>query len=190
MTERVFVGLGSNIDPRRWIPRAVTLMRERFGPLEISRVYESEAVGFVGDPFLNLVAGFDCAGDAAALVASLREIEDRCRRDRGAARYGPRTLDADLLLFGERVIRADGLVLPHPDITRYAFVLRPLAEIAGARRHPVSGRRIADFWRERPTLDQRVQPADFDPCGVPDLAGAPVLPASAARRTADADGST
>ena len=143
---RVFVSVGSNVDRERHIGVALELLRARFGELQISSVYESASVGFDGDPFFNLVVAFDCDSEPRRIVTALREIEQRCGRDRGGERFGPRTMDLDLLLVGDRVMREQGVVLPREEIGSQAFVLCPLAEIAGARRHPLSGDTLAAMW--------------------------------------------
>ena len=94
MTE-VFVGIGSNVEPEKHVRQAVQLMGERFGRLKLSPVYRNKAVGFEGDDFLNLVVAFDTALDVQELNAALDVIERDCGRERGAARFSPRTLDLD-----------------------------------------------------------------------------------------------
>jgi len=143
---RVYVGLGSNIEPERHVRRAVALLGERFGPLRLSPVYRSEAVGFEGAPFLNLVAGFDSEAPFEEVLAALRAIEEACGRRRGGPRFASRTLDADLLLYGEAVREAAGVRVPRPGIEREPFVLAPLADLAPGLRHPVLGVSIAELW--------------------------------------------
>lgn len=144
--ERIFVSIGSNVDRERRIEQALAMLRARFGELQLSSVYESEAVGFDGAPFLNLVAAFDSDAEPEDIVDALREIEDRCGRERSAARFGPRTMDIDLLLVGNRVIDDGELVIPRDEVESQAFVLCPLAEIAPEREHPVSGETIGSLW--------------------------------------------
>lgn len=143
MTE-AFVGIGSNVQPEQHVRQAVKLMRERFGQLRLSPVYRNKAVGFEGDDFLNLVTAFDTDLGAEELNAALDEIELGCGRQRGAVRFAPRTLDLDLLLYGERVDRA--LRLPRKEILQYAFVLKPLMELAGLHRHPETGMIYEEHW--------------------------------------------
>ena len=143
MTE-AFVGIGSNVQPEQHVRQAVKLMRERFGALRLSPVYRNKAVGFEGDDFLNLVAAFDTALGVAELNAALDEIELACGRERGAPRFAPRTLDLDLLLYGERVDAA--LRLPRKEILEYAFVLKPLMDLAGVHRHPGTGMTYKEHW--------------------------------------------
>ncbi len=144
---RVYISIGSNIERDTSIRSGVAALREHFGGLTLSTVYESRAVGFEGDDFYNLVAGFDTALDAVAANSVLRDIEHRHGRVRGGSGFSSRTLDLDLLLYGDLVSCENGLALPRGEITKYAFVLCPLAEIAGQMRHPVSGASYADLWR-------------------------------------------
>ena len=141
----VYVSVGSNIDREDNIAMALRLLEASFGELQCSSVYESEAVGFDSDPFYNLVVGFDTTDSPREIQDALHCIEVASGRIRTTG-LSARTLDLDLLLYDDLVIDADGLVLPRTDISRYAFVLGPLAEIAGEQRHPVSGERYADMW--------------------------------------------
>ena len=126
MTE-VFVGLGSNIEPEKHLRWALAELGHHFGKLDVSGVYRSPAFGFDGPDFLNMVVRFDTGADADAVEAVLSSLENECGRDDGA-RNGSRTLDLDLLLFGERIDA--GRRLPRRDILIYPFVLAPLAELA------------------------------------------------------------
>ncbi len=142
---RVFVSAGSNIDPRANLEAACAGLKERYAKLELSPVYESPAEGFSGPPFLNLVVGFPTEGTPEEIREALAELEESAGRDRSGGKFSSRTLDLDLLLHGNRVDPA--LKLPHPDIERYAFVLKPLADLAPDLRHPAAGATIAELWR-------------------------------------------
>ena len=83
------------------------------------------------------------------------DIEDACGRVRGAEKFSPRSLDIDLLLYDDQVIDSPPLRIPRSDILEYAFVLRPLAELAPGIKHPVTGRTLADHWAD---FDQASQP--------------------------------
>lgn len=152
---RVYLGIGSNVAREANIAGALASLRERFAPLTVSPVYESQAVGFDGARFYNLVAGFDTEVDLLALHGELSDIEYRHGRRPPRRRATPRPLDLDILLYGHRVSRANGIEVPRRDILEYAFVLRPLADIAPDLRHPANGRRIADLWQ---AFDQTAQP--------------------------------
>ena len=145
---RVYVGIGSNIDRDRHIRAAVRLLTKSFGKLLLSSIYESPAYGFAGDNFYNLVGGFDTSLDLTLLATRLRDIEYAGGRQRYEGKFLPRTLDIDLLLYGDLVRHDETFDLPRQDIVHYAFVLCPLAEIAAADRHPELGRTYADLWRE------------------------------------------
>ena len=134
---RVYVGVGSNIDAVHEITAGLEQLALRFGALQISPAYRSAAVGFAGPPFINLVVGFDTSLPLDSLVASLRQIEQQRDKKTIRPRFSSRRLDLDLLLYGELCDARQGLELPRSDITRYAHVARPLADIAGPRRHPV-----------------------------------------------------
>jgi 2-amino-4-hydroxy-6-hydroxymethyldihydropteridine diphosphokinase len=159
---RVYVSIGSNIERERNIAAALRRLEAVFGPLEQSSVYESEAVGFDSDPFYNLVVGFETKETPRAIQEVLHRIEADSGRIR-TANLSARTLDLDLLLYDDLVSDADGMALPREDITQYAFVLAPLAQIAGSRRHPVSGVRFADLWSAFDDANQIVSRVDWLP---------------------------
>jgi 2-amino-4-hydroxy-6-hydroxymethyldihydropteridine diphosphokinase len=144
----VFIGAGSNVDPARHLRAGLRALAERYGLLRISPVYRNSAVGFAGEDFLNMVIAFETGEPVGEVVAGLAAIEAANGRRRGEQKFAPRTLDLDLLLYGELVGEFDGIELPRDEITRYAFVLRPLADLAGERRHPVLGRSFAELWAE------------------------------------------
>ena len=159
---RVYVSIGSNIDRDHNVDLALRLLEASYGELQRSSVYESEAVGFDSDPFYNLVVGFDTSDSPGEIQDVLHCIEEASGRIRTTG-LSARTLDLDLLLYGDLVTEADGLVLPRTDITRYAFVLAPLAEIAGALRHPVTGEPYADMWSAFDEADQALSRIDWPP---------------------------
>jgi len=143
---KVHVGAGSNIDRDANITGGIDEMGNRFGQLSISNIYESVPFGFDGENFYNLVVGFDTEFTLPELAVELREIEFQFGRKRNEQRFLSRTLDLDLLLFGDIIRHDDEYDLPREDILLYSFVLCPLAEIAGNSTHPESGQSFSDLW--------------------------------------------
>lgn len=158
---RVYLSLGSNIDRERHLRAALQELEERYGPLLISTVYESEAVGFAGDNFYNLVVGLDTDLGVGELAAELRAIEAAHGRERGGPRFAPRTLDIDILTYGNACGEIDGIHLPRDEILKNAFVLRPLADIAPNDRHPETVRPYAEHWEAYDHSRQKLWPIDF-----------------------------
>jgi 2-amino-4-hydroxy-6-hydroxymethyldihydropteridine diphosphokinase len=142
----VYLSLGSNIRPEIHIPAALEDLRELFGPLRLSSIYETAAVGFEGPPFHNLIAVFHSDRDAQEIARLLRHIEDRHGRSRTSQKFSSRTLDVDLILYGDAILDENNLHLPRDEITKFAFVLEPLAEIAADLRHPVIGKTYRELW--------------------------------------------
>jgi 2-amino-4-hydroxy-6-hydroxymethyldihydropteridine diphosphokinase len=152
----VFIGLGSNVgDREQALLRARALLRERgFQERQASRLCLTEPVG--GPPqewFLNQVIEGTTALAPEALLQAAREVEAALGRQR-TVRNGPRTLDVDLLLYGDEVRRTEDLVLPHPRMHERLFVLVPLAEIAPRARHPVLKATVDELRRGCPDRAQ------------------------------------
>ena len=129
---RIYISLGSNIERERHIRAGLDALHAEFGELQVSRVFESEAVGFNGRPFYNLVVGADTELPLATLCQRLRAMEFAHGREPDAKKFAPRTLDLDLLLYGDQVINTERLIVPHYGMQEREFVLLPLAEIAPA----------------------------------------------------------
>lgn len=158
---RVYLSLGSNIEPERHLKAALDALAVQFGPLSLSPVYESEAVGFAGENFYNLVVGMDTELSVGQLAEHLRAIEHLNARCRGGEKFAPRTLDIDILIYGDQVGSVDGIELPRDEILKYAFVLRPLADIIPDERHPVVGRRYGQLAAELDLGCQKLWPVPF-----------------------------
>lgn len=143
----VFLGLGSNEGDRvRYLERGLEGLRKQIRIDRISSVYETQPVGVRDQPwFLNLV----CAGATrlkpGALLEFIHEVEDECGRARSQERFGPRTLDIDILTYDDRIIDRYDLVIPHPRLHERAFVLAPLAEIAPEWQHPARQKTAAEL---------------------------------------------
>jgi len=143
---RAYLSLGSNIEPERHLRAAIAELRARFGDVLVSPVYRSAAVGFDGPDFLNLAAAIDTDLDPPALDAWLHALEDRHGRRRDVPRYSSRTLDVDIVLYGDRVFKgAQNLEVPRAELMQ-AFVLQPLADIAPEAIHPVLHKSIGELW--------------------------------------------
>lgn len=145
--DRVAVALGSNVGDRRaHLDYAVSKLRIFLGNLTVSRYYDTVPVGVSGPQplFLNAAAVGESTMSARALLEALLAIEQERGRERPYAN-APRTLDLDLILFGETVLDESGLTVPHPRFRERRFVLEPLAEIAPALVDPVSRRTVGDL---------------------------------------------
>lgn len=162
---QVFISVGSNIDRDLRVRNALDALADKFGELVISPVYESVAVGFTGDSFYNLVVAFEANLSVGALVRCLKEIEAANKRQRGGTKFGSRTLDLDILLYDDLVGTIEGVELPRFEITKYAFVLRPLQDIVPQQKHPVLAESYQQLWQNARIDDQELWPVDFDWCG-------------------------
>lgn len=142
----VYVAAGSNVEAERHLAFAVRELEREFGPLVVSRAYRNTAVGFDGPDFINLVAGFHTALALEQVIARLQDIERRCGRPADAPKWAPRTMDLDIVLYGNQVLDAPGRKLPRPDLLRRAYMLGPLAEIAPQLVHPTARKTIGELW--------------------------------------------
>ena len=159
---RVYVSIGSNIDKEKNIRIAIKALHHAYYPLTLSSVYESAAVGFRGQNFYNLVTGFDTTVTVEEVTACLVGIEDSCGRHRAGHGFEPRTLDLDLLLYGDLQRHDDHVDVPRHEITRFAFVLCPLAEIAPQLKHPQTGMTWSEIWRDFADESQKLGLVKFD----------------------------
>lgn len=157
---RVYISIGSNIEREHHVVAALEALAGWFGELDISPVYESEAVGFDGDNFYNLVVGVDTGWSVAELSRHFKQLEADNGRRRDVPKFSGRTLDLDILTWGGATGEVDGVNLPRAEIMTNAFVLRPLADIAPAELHPGCGRSYEELWRDY-RADQKLWPVDF-----------------------------
>ena len=160
VSTKAYIALGSNLGDRRSHLRdAVRRLSElpQTCVTSVSPVYETAPVGPEGQgPYLNAAVGVSTRLDATALRRALVQIEDASGRDRSVPRWGPRTLDMDLLLFGSQRVETDELTVPHPRMHERWFVLRPLCDIAPDARVPGTGHEGAG--RSVAELLERVEP--------------------------------
>jgi 2-amino-4-hydroxy-6-hydroxymethyldihydropteridine diphosphokinase len=158
---RVYLSVGSNIDRDTHLRAAWRTLTAEFGHLVLSSVYESESVGFSGDHFYNLVIGIDTERPVGELAAMLRAIEEANGRSRVGPKFSSRTLDIDVLTYGDASGVIDGVALPRNEILKNAFVLQPMAEIAGDEVHPVSGKTYAQHWAAYDKAQQKLWVVPF-----------------------------
>ncbi|HIJ22212.1 MAG: 2-amino-4-hydroxy-6-hydroxymethyldihydropteridine diphosphokinase [Gammaproteobacteria bacterium] len=154
---QVYLSLGSNVDRDQSIRQAMKQLAEQFGEMRVSTLYESDAVGFDGDAFYNLVVGFETDLGWQEIQQQLRRIEEKNGRERGSEKFSSRTLDIDLLIYGDLDLQHEGTDLPRAEIFKYAFVLKPLAEIAGDQCHPQTGESYSQLWRQFDQKGQRLR---------------------------------
>ena len=159
---RVFLSLGSNIEAEDNIRSALNVLRELYPDMQASCVYESEAVGFQGDNFLNLVVAFDTETSVQGVHDQMNEIEEAHGRLRGSESFMARTLDIDLLLYDDLILEEDGLHIPRREIEEYAFVLLPLTELAPDMTYPLTGETFGEMWMRFEKGDQELWAVDFD----------------------------
>jgi 2-amino-4-hydroxy-6-hydroxymethyldihydropteridine diphosphokinase len=149
----VFVAIGSNIDPGARLPQAARALKQRFPGARFSACYRNSAFGFEGDDFVNTVVGFDTELPIQQLLIVLRGIEAQCGRGRADPRWGPRAIDLDLLLYDQAVEHGVGYTVPRPDLTRRAYMLGPLAELAPQWLYPPAGPTIGELWEQFPRTE-------------------------------------
>ncbi len=157
---RVYISIGTNVDRERHVTAALDALAQWFGDLRISPVYESEAVGFDGSPFFNLVVGVDTDWTVAQLSRHFKQLEADNGRRRDVPKFSARTLDLDILTYGHQIGVIEGVELPRGEILKNAFVLRPLADIAPDERHPIRQQSYLELWQAY-DRSQKLWPVDF-----------------------------
>jgi 2-amino-4-hydroxy-6-hydroxymethyldihydropteridine diphosphokinase len=162
----VYVGAGSNVAPEPNLAHAVAQLARAFPGARFSPWYRNRAVGFEGGDFINLVAAFDTDLPLHAVLAKLHAIEALCGRERNAPRWAPRSMDLDVLLYGDLVCDEPGLKLPRPDLLKRAYMLGPLAALAPEVMHPTARLTIGELWRR---FDRTAHPLE----PVPEAAAPP-----------------
>lgn len=158
---KVYLSLGSNIERYKRIGAALDALAEQFGELIISPVYESVSVGFEGDNFLNLVVAMDTDIPVGTLSNALREIENNNGRVRAGSKFSARTLDIDILTYGNEVGLIDGIELPRDEITKYGFVITPLVDIAANELLPGSDKTYQTIATELNLDEKELWPVEF-----------------------------
>ena len=149
--EKVYVGVGSNMgDKQAYLQAAFEGIEkdENCRHLQRASLYETEPYGYLDqDKFLNTVFTFDTLYQPQELLTFLHQLEQEGNRVR-EIHWGPRTIDLDILFYGEEIIQEENLIVPHREIPLREFVLEPLQEIAPFLRHPVSGKTVMQMYEE------------------------------------------
>lgn len=153
---RILLGLGSNVEPEMHLRAGVQALRTLDAKLTLSPVYQSAALGFAGDDFLNLVACLEVDVALASLVKRLADIEREYGRVLGESRFSAKTLDIDILAFDDLVGTFGAVTLPRDEILQNAFVLKPLADLCGADVHSEACKTYAELWAELGAFMQTV----------------------------------
>lgn len=158
MTE-VFLSLGSNQEPERHLRAAADALRQTFNQVRFSPVYETAAVGFDGPAFLNAAAVLQTDWDVYQLDRWLHALEDAQGRRRDVPRFSSRTLDIDIVFFGDAIVHGPGnLHIPRPEL-KHAFVLKPLVDLAPDLQVPGQTLRLSQLWLQHPEHDSFLRPA-------------------------------
>jgi 2-amino-4-hydroxy-6-hydroxymethyldihydropteridine diphosphokinase len=143
---QIFLGIGSNIEAQQNIRSALAVLNSKHTNLSISETYQSKAVGFEGPPFLNLVVGLVTDMDLAQLSRELKQLERNLGRTEGLTKFSSRTLDIDILTYDNLQGLHEGILLPRPEISYNAYVLRPFAELQPELVLPGSNTCLIDLW--------------------------------------------
>ena len=158
----ITLSLGSNIAPIEHIHLCLDALYDTFGDLQVSRVFESEPVGFSDSRnFFNLVVALHSDWSPGEIQAWAKALEARHGRRPDTPKFSPRALDIDLLTVGNLNDTVDGILLPRAEVTHNAFVLQPLAELLPEQTHPSCGTTYAELWAQFDLAEQRLWAVDF-----------------------------
>lgn len=145
---KIYLGLGSNVEPEKNLQLGLRELRLRYGELRVSNAYRNAAVGFDGEDFVNLVVGLESDESPQAVCREIELIHNLSGRSRGSNKWESRPLDIDMLLYNDLVLDEKPVRVPRSDVLNYSFVLRPLAELAPELLHPVTGKTMQQHWQE------------------------------------------
>ncbi|WP_404391152.1 2-amino-4-hydroxy-6-hydroxymethyldihydropteridine diphosphokinase [Pseudoalteromonas phenolica] len=157
---QIFISLGSNVDREKHLRAGLNTLIAHFPEYQHSNVYESEAVGFNGNNFYNSVLAAKTHMPLDEVCALLKQIERDNGRTPADKKFSPRTLDLDLLFYDD-VVCDTPAQLPRDEITKNAFVLQPLAELAPHFYHPVAKQTIGELWQNYHNSNQKLWKVEF-----------------------------
>ncbi|WP_019027083.1 2-amino-4-hydroxy-6-hydroxymethyldihydropteridine diphosphokinase [Colwellia piezophila] len=148
---QIYISLGSNIEREHYVKQGLLSLAKEFSlpfeQLALSSLFECEAIGFHGPTFYNMVIALNCSHNVEEVTTILRAIEFSHGRDHNAKKFSPRTLDLDLLLYEDLIIDQPAQ-LPRDEITKNAFVLWPLSQIAPQLKHPILKKSYQTLWQD------------------------------------------
>lgn len=156
----LYISLGTNINREYHVKHGLTELTKVFGSLTLSSLYESTAIGFEGSNFYNMVVRAETSSSLEDVAILLRDIEFKYGREKQAKKFSPRTLDLDILLFDELVLNTPAQI-PRDEITKNAFVLWPLAEIAEELKHPIINQSYGQLWNDYDKASQSITQIPF-----------------------------
>lgn len=155
----IFISLGSNVERKYHVQQGLNALAKAFNlsfdQLKLSSLFESEAVGFSGNAFYNMVIGIKTEYSVEQVAKKLRDIEIEYGRPHDAKKFSPRTLDLDLLLYEDLIIDTPAQ-LPRDEINKNAFVLWPLSEVAPKHIHPIIKLNYQTLWRDYDKASQQL----------------------------------
>ena len=153
-----WLGLGSNVNADTHIRAGIRELVEKFDNVSLSPAYTSTSVGFKGDDFINLVARVETEMHPLELRQYLRDLEDRYGRKRDVPKFSDRSLDIDILLYDDLVLRSPVLEIPRAEILKFSHVLKPLADLEPKLIHPTELRSMSEIWESSGLKDDYLKP--------------------------------
>ena len=158
---KVTLSLGSNIERYKHINAALGALESEFGEVISSPIYESDAVGFDGSAFLNSIAIIQTHKSLTDVILILKAIEDLHGRDRSGPKFSPRTLDIDVVTYGDWHGMHEGIELPRVELFKNAFVLRPMADLLPTQNVPGHSLTYGQLWQNFDQSKQSLAPVEF-----------------------------
>jgi 2-amino-4-hydroxy-6-hydroxymethyldihydropteridine diphosphokinase len=155
------LSMGSNERPYDNFSTCLDELLLKFNDLQLSSVFESAALKHPGVTYLNMAVGFTTELTLPELVATLKSLEDKHRRQRGS-KETPVSIDLDVLLYGDKAARHNMLQVPHPDLDKVAYMLWPLSQIAAKKKHPQLGVTFRELWQAFDKSQQAIKPVAFE----------------------------